>query len=153
MFISGKLNSLNLETLKKLASLFTHVDNKCFKPSTFDFLKLDTSILCMQKWREREKRKSDSQQKFQFYYVFSFFSVRPLKVEILNSNNPFSADRKYEIPCQTFGSRPPADISWWLDGKQLTSPRYNHTQQVNNKVNNNILLAYSRKSCWIATHM
>lgn len=87
--------------------------------------------------REREKRKSDSQQKFQFYYVFSFFSVRPLKVEILNSNNPFSADRKYEIPCQTFGSRPPADISWWLDGKQLIPPRYNHTQQVNNKVDNN----------------
>ncbi|CAH1104103.1 unnamed protein product [Psylliodes chrysocephalus] len=52
---------------------------------------------------------------------------RPLTVEILISNNPFSADRKYEIPCQTFGSRPPAKISWIMDGKELVAPKYNST--------------------------
>ena len=45
--------------------------------------------------------------------------------EILSSNNPFSADRKYEIPCQTFGSRPPAKITWIIDGKELKPPKYN----------------------------
>ncbi|XP_060523485.1 nephrin isoform X2 [Cylas formicarius] len=53
---------------------------------------------------------------------------RPISTEILSSNNPFSADRKYEIPCQTFGSRPPAKIAWIMDGKELKSPKYNVTQ-------------------------
>ncbi|XP_066142755.1 neural cell adhesion molecule 2-like isoform X1 [Euwallacea fornicatus] len=50
---------------------------------------------------------------------------RPVAVEILSSNQPFSADRKYEIPCNTFGSRPAAKISWHLDGKELRGPKYN----------------------------
>ncbi|XP_044729168.1 nephrin-like [Chrysoperla carnea] len=50
---------------------------------------------------------------------------KPISVEILSSNQPFSADRSYEIPCQSVGSRPPAQISWWMDGKQLS----NHSQQ------------------------
>ncbi|XP_074027396.1 sidestep VI isoform X2 [Leptinotarsa decemlineata] len=53
---------------------------------------------------------------------------RPLTVEILSSNNPFSADREYEIPCQTVGSRPPAKISWIMDGKELQPPKYNISQ-------------------------
>ncbi|XP_017787321.1 PREDICTED: synaptogenesis protein syg-2 isoform X2 [Nicrophorus vespilloides] len=53
---------------------------------------------------------------------------RPLKVEILSSNQPFSADRMYEIPCQTFGSRPTAKISWWMDGVELKSDKFNYTQ-------------------------
>lgn len=55
-------------------------------------------------------------------------------VEILNSQNPFSADRKYDIPCQSYGSRPPAEITWWLDGKQLLPPVYNYTQKVKKKL-------------------
>ncbi|KAJ8966725.1 hypothetical protein NQ314_003342, partial [Rhamnusium bicolor] len=57
-----------------------------------------------------------------------YLAVRPLTVEILSSNNPFSADRKYEIPCQTFGSRPPAKITWIMDGKDLKPPKYNTSQ-------------------------
>lgn len=72
--------------------------------------------------------KATGWKKFRYYYVF--FSVRPLNVEILNSNNPFSADRKYELPCQSFGSRPPAEITWWMDGKQLLPPAYNNSQKV-----------------------
>ncbi|KAL1513913.1 hypothetical protein ABEB36_003251 [Hypothenemus hampei] len=52
---------------------------------------------------------------------------RPVSTEILNSKNPFSADRKYEIPCQTFGSRPPAKITWLLDGKELITSKHNIT--------------------------
>ncbi|XP_019764544.2 nephrin [Dendroctonus ponderosae] len=50
---------------------------------------------------------------------------RPISTEILSSNQPFSADRKYPIPCQTFGSRPPAKIIWILDGKELKPPKFN----------------------------
>ena len=54
--------------------------------------------------------------------IFSvFFSVKPLSVSILSSNQPLSADRKYNISCQAVGSRPPANITWWMDAKALDS--------------------------------
>ncbi|XP_022914013.2 nephrin isoform X1 [Onthophagus taurus] len=53
---------------------------------------------------------------------------RPLKVEILSSNQPLSADRRYEIPCQAFGSKPAVQITWSLDKKELKLPMYNSTQ-------------------------
>ncbi|XP_025835204.1 synaptogenesis protein syg-2 [Agrilus planipennis] len=55
---------------------------------------------------------------------------RPLKVEILSSNQPYSADRKYDIQCQTFGSRPPAKISWWLERQQLLDTLHNITETI-----------------------
>ncbi|XP_068084809.1 synaptogenesis protein syg-1-like [Anabrus simplex] len=44
---------------------------------------------------------------------------KPLSATILSSNQPLSADRKYEIVCQSVGSRPPAKISWWIDNQGL----------------------------------
>ena len=32
---------------------------------------------------------------------------------------PLSADRKYNINCTTAGSRPPAKITWYMDGNGL----------------------------------
>ncbi|XP_023288397.1 nephrin [Orussus abietinus] len=53
--------------------------------------------------------------------------LRPLGVSILSSEQaPLSADRKYEIACMTFGSRPPARLSWFMDGKRLI----NYTETV-----------------------
>lgn len=59
-----------------------------------------------------------------------FVTVRPMKVEILTSNQPLSADRKYELPCQAYGSRPPAKITWWMDSKELLPITFNQTQEV-----------------------
>lgn len=42
-----------------------------------------------------------------------------MSASILSSSQPLSADRKYELVCQTVGSRPPAKITWWLDNKKL----------------------------------
>ncbi|XP_045465735.1 nephrin isoform X2 [Harmonia axyridis] len=53
---------------------------------------------------------------------------QPLGVEIFGMNNPLSAERQYEIPCQTYGSRPSAQITWIMDGKELKPPRFNYTQ-------------------------
>ncbi|KAG7202911.1 hypothetical protein KM043_010052 [Ampulex compressa] len=53
--------------------------------------------------------------------------LKPLSVTILSSEHaPLSADRKYEINCMTFGSRPPAKLSWYMDGKKLN----NYTEKV-----------------------
>ena len=55
--------------------------------------------------------------------IFSvfFFSVKPLSASILSSNQPLSADRKYNIECQSVGSRPAAKITWWMDTNALDS--------------------------------
>ncbi|XP_076233965.1 neural cell adhesion molecule 2 [Calliopsis andreniformis] len=53
--------------------------------------------------------------------------LKPLSVTILSSEDtPLSADRKYDINCMTIGSRPPARLSWYMDGKKLN----NYTEKV-----------------------
>ncbi|XP_071872207.1 nephrin isoform X8 [Bombus fervidus] len=53
--------------------------------------------------------------------------LKPLSVAILsNEHAPLSAGRKYDINCMTVGSRPPAKLSWYMDGKKLT----NYTEKV-----------------------
>lgn len=50
-----------------------------------------------------------------------------MSVTILSSEQaPLSANRKYDINCMTVGSRPPAELSWYMDGDKLT----NHTEKV-----------------------
>ncbi|XP_039283267.1 nephrin [Nilaparvata lugens] len=45
--------------------------------------------------------------------------LKPLKAQILSSFQPLSVDRSVNITCQSIGSRPPAKLSWWIDGKRL----------------------------------
>lgn len=52
--------------------------------------------------------------------------MRPLSVEIMFPNQPLSSDRGYEVDCEAVGSRPPAKITWWMDGIELKS----HSQKV-----------------------
>lgn len=47
------------------------------------------------------------------------FSVRPLTAKILNTVNPLVADRRYEVVCESAGSRPPAIITWYKGKRQL----------------------------------
>ncbi|KAL7033601.1 hypothetical protein ACKWTF_007650 [Chironomus riparius] len=47
--------------------------------------------------------------------------LRPLEVDILFNNQPLSADRQYEVQCQTTGSRPPSIITWWMNGVALVA--------------------------------
>lgn len=44
----------------------------------------------------------------------------PVTVQIAGRPTALSAGRPIELTCQTVGSRPPAKISWWLNGTQLT---------------------------------
>ncbi|XP_076394781.1 nephrin isoform X1 [Megachile rotundata] len=53
--------------------------------------------------------------------------LKPLSVTILSSEHaPLSADRKYDINCMSVGSRPPAKLSWYMEGKKLN----NYTEKV-----------------------
>ncbi|KAG7204097.1 hypothetical protein KM043_001946 [Ampulex compressa] len=45
--------------------------------------------------------------------------MKPLKVEILGKDKILSAGKKYEVRCQSTGSKPPAILTWWKASKQL----------------------------------
>lgn len=47
------------------------------------------------------------------------FAVGPLDVKILGASQPLSAGRRYDLLCQSSGSRPPATITWWKNGQRL----------------------------------
>ncbi|CAL1282679.1 unnamed protein product [Larinioides sclopetarius] len=46
-------------------------------------------------------------------------SLNPTEVQITTPNRPCSAGERIEVVCVSKGSRPPAKISWWKDGKDL----------------------------------
>lgn len=59
---------------------------------------------------------------FQFFIVFFFFLsllVTPLNIRLLGAHQPLSAGKRYDLLCQSAGSRPPAVITWWRDGQRL----------------------------------
>ncbi|KAK5647693.1 hypothetical protein RI129_002585 [Pyrocoelia pectoralis] len=43
----------------------------------------------------------------------------PVDVKILGANQALSAGRRYDLLCQSSGSRPPASITWWKNGQRL----------------------------------
>ncbi|XP_059218343.1 protein turtle [Stomoxys calcitrans] len=43
----------------------------------------------------------------------------PLDIRLLGSYQSLSAGRRYDLLCQSAGSRPPAVITWWLDGIRM----------------------------------
>lgn len=45
--------------------------------------------------------------------------LRPLAVRLLGNNEVFSVGREYKITCETYGSRPPANITWLLKGTKI----------------------------------
>lgn len=55
-----------------------------------------------------------------FFFLFNLFiSVTPLNIRLLGAHQPLSAGRRYDLLCQSAGSRPPAVITWWRDGQRL----------------------------------
>lgn len=45
--------------------------------------------------------------------------VNPTDVQLIAPQGPVSAGERVEISCESKGSRPPARITWWKDGKDL----------------------------------
>ncbi|XP_011331388.1 hemicentin-1 isoform X2 [Ooceraea biroi] len=50
-------------------------------------------------------------------------NMKPLKVEILEKDQILSAGKRYEVRCQSTGSKPPAVLTWWKSSKQLKGQR------------------------------
>ncbi|XP_022240217.1 nephrin-like [Limulus polyphemus] len=48
-------------------------------------------------------------------------NLKPLHVCITTRRRPLSAGRRVDLECQSRGSRPPARMTWWKDGKKMFS--------------------------------
>lgn len=53
------------------------------------------------------------------YYIVLSLAVAPLNIRLLGAHQPLSAGRRYDLLCQSAGSRPPAVITWFRDGVRL----------------------------------
>ncbi|KAG7170492.1 Neural cell adhesion molecule 1-like 3 [Homarus americanus] len=49
--------------------------------------------------------------------------VPPVEVKILGRNAALSEGERYSLVCEAGGSRPPADLSWYLDGLLMTDTK------------------------------
>ncbi|XP_064088494.1 hemicentin-2-like isoform X2 [Macrobrachium nipponense] len=47
----------------------------------------------------------------------------PMEVRILENNSPLSEGQKYKMVCEAMGSRPPASLTWYLDGVQVPNSK------------------------------
>ena len=47
------------------------------------------------------------------------FSVAPVSVLIVNKGDQLVVGEPSDIVCRSSGSRPPAHITWYLDGKRI----------------------------------
>lgn len=71
-----------------------------------------------------------------FQFISIIFPVKPIYVNITNSSITLVADRKYEIYCETSGSRPDAIITWFKGKKSLKRTRdYNKNNQTTSILN------------------
>ncbi|GFQ77636.1 uncharacterized protein TNCT_93441, partial [Trichonephila clavata] len=57
---------------------------------------------------------------------------RPTDVRITSPYQPLSAGKDIDIVCVARGARPPAQISWWLDGEKLTTKITESTAEEDN---------------------
>ncbi|XP_030763471.1 nephrin-like [Sitophilus oryzae] len=56
--------------------------------------------------------------------------LKPLTVNILKTESPLVADKRYEVSCESAGSRPPAIITWYKGKRQLRRTKEETTENV-----------------------
>ena len=51
--------------------------------------------------------------------TLTLLAVGPENVRIVSKREPLSAGKDYLLQCRSYGSRPPATITWWRNTKFL----------------------------------
>ncbi|CAL4179464.1 unnamed protein product, partial [Meganyctiphanes norvegica] len=85
--------------------------------------------------------------------LFCFSSVPPLDVKILGYKSSVNTGESYTITCESHGSRPPADLTWWRNEEQLSITDYKVVKQ-SERSSSHLTLKVSRRdnSAVIACH-
>ncbi|KAK8768413.1 hypothetical protein V5799_015123 [Amblyomma americanum] len=55
------------------------------------------------------------------YLECHVIGVKPVNVSIRNKDTPLKAGVLARVECESYGSRPAPQFSWWLDGKELVN--------------------------------
>lgn len=74
-------------------------------------------------------------------------TVRPLTVDILDTPSQLVAERRYEIKCESSGSRPNAIITWYKGKRQLRRTRVCITNVLIGFYNNQSLSLCNKLRC------
>ncbi|XP_039283060.1 hemicentin-1 isoform X2 [Nilaparvata lugens] len=69
-----------------------------------------------------------------FKYVILNINLKPLEVRITTKPQAISADKRYDVECRAFGSRPDAVITWWKGSRQMKKIAKNHSQDNNQSI-------------------
>lgn len=48
-----------------------------------------------------------------YFWMINIFAVPPLGVKIMTEDQPMVSGREYNLKCVSWGSLPPAEISWY----------------------------------------
>lgn len=54
-----------------------------------------------------------------FFFLFFFFTVRPLSIKLIGENRPLSAEIPVNVSCRVTGAKPPPKVTWWKDAVQM----------------------------------
>lgn len=104
--------------LLDLLDLLCETGYRNFLSSTFSLIKKKQRNKLFNKlelfWKEKRKFSLDLD-------VYVCFAVKPIAVSIVNGNNIISDGESARFVCDCFGSNPPADISWLLEGEPIRS--------------------------------
>lgn len=75
---------------------------------------------------------ADVSQRYKISIKLSHFSilVKPLTVDIKNPPASLVADRRYEVICESTGSRPNAVITWYKGKRQLRRTKVDYENGV-----------------------
>ncbi|GIY62329.1 uncharacterized protein CEXT_601011 [Caerostris extrusa] len=78
--------------------------------------------------------------------IFFLFkpTVKPTNVHITTTCRNISVRQPFEIVCGAKGARPPAQVSWWLDGEKLTSRITESTSREENLTSSNLVFNPSK---------
>ena len=70
--------------------------------------------------------KNMTQKNKKSYYSVIYcdkYLVKPIDVEIVNARHTLIAGREVELICESRGSRPPAQLTWFKDNLELSDSR------------------------------
>ncbi|CAG2105479.1 unnamed protein product [Medioppia subpectinata] len=65
---------------------------------------------------------NSSQTSISTFVTFDIY-VKPSDVKIISIRRPLSSGRKFDLICRSFGSRPPAQLTWLKDNRLLSKTR------------------------------
>ncbi|XP_063984643.1 hemicentin-2-like isoform X1 [Diachasmimorpha longicaudata] len=61
-------------------------------------------------------------------------NMKPLLVKIITKEDKVSSGKKYAVECRSWGSKPPAAMTWWKDSRQITDVIQNYQPENNQSI-------------------